>query len=248
MIIRLENVELAYGRGWSLSGIDFSIPEGDFLAIVGPNGSGKSTLLKAMLGIIKPKRGEVKVAPGTRFGYVPQSQHIDEIYPLTALDITLMGRYSLMGPFSRPSSNDRETALECLAHVGMSQFKDRPYRYLSGGQKQRTLIARALACEPRVMILDEPTNDMDIAGEAAIMDLLHHLHDEHGMTVVMVSHLLNVVSGYAKNIALIIGGKIAVGTVVEILSPAALTSAYGTEVSIVESEGRRIVLAGGARC
>ncbi|MEN6521623.1 MAG: metal ABC transporter ATP-binding protein [Armatimonadota bacterium] len=248
MIIRLENVELAYGRGWTLSGIDFSVPEGDFLAIVGPNGSGKSTLLKAMLGIIKPRHGEVKRAPGIRFGYVPQSQHIDEIYPLTALDITLMGRYSLMGPLSRPSRKDRETALGCLSDVGMGHLADQPYRNLSGGQKQRTLIARALACESRVMILDEPTNDMDIAGEAAIMDLLHHLHKEHGMTVVMVSHLLNVVSGYAKNIALIIDGKITVGTVDDILSPVNLATAYGTEVRVADMEGHRIVIAGGTRC
>lgn len=248
MIIRLKNVELAYERGWTLSGIDFSVPEGDFLAIVGPNGSGKSTLLKAMLGIIKPRRGEVERAPDIRFGYVPQSQHIDEIYPLTALDITLMGRYSLMGPFARPSHKDRETALECLSDVGMSHLANQPYRNLSGGQKQRTLIARALACEPRVMILDEPTNDMDIAGEAAIMNLLHHLHDEHRLTVIMVSHLLNVVSGYAKNIALIIDGKITVGTVDEILSPANLTSAYGAEVRVADMEGRRIVLTGGERC
>lgn len=246
MIVQFRDVELAYGRDWSLSGINLMVPEGDFLAIVGQNGSGKTTLLKAILGIVKPRRGAIRRADN-RFGYVPQRQYVDEIYPLSCFDIALMGRYSLMGPLARPSRQDRDVTIQALDHVGMRDAADRPYSNLSGGQKQRVLIARALAAEPQVLVLDEPTNDMDIASEKATMDLIRHFHNEHGLTVVMVSHLLNVVAGYAKSIALINDGRIVTGPSQEILTGENLSSTYGIAVDTAEVGGRWLILPGGAR-
>ncbi|MBI2844824.1 MAG: ABC transporter ATP-binding protein [Armatimonadetes bacterium] len=245
MIVRLTDVELAYGRDWSLSGIDLEIPRGDFLAIVGPNGSGKTTILRAILGIHSPKRGEIWWDKGRRFGYVPQRQYIDEIYPLTAFDVALMGRYSLIGPLSRPSRKDRDVTLESLDHVGVRELADRAYRNLSGGQKQRVLIARALAGEPDVLVLDEPTNDMDISSEASTMRLISHLHEAHKMTVIMVSHLLNVVADYARTIVLLSEGKLITGPAEQVLSTDSLRSVYSEPVDVLHVSGRRVIVAGG---
>lgn len=247
MIAQFQNVTLSYGHNWSISGVNLCINEGDFLAIVGPNGSGKTTLMKAVLGILKPKEGELVRKEGIRFGHVPQRQHIDEIYPLTAYEIALMGRYALMGPLSRPSHKDREMTLKSLEHVGIQELADTPYRNLSGGQRQRVLIARALAGEPNVLMLDEPTNDMDIASESATMNLIYDIHMRNGLTVVMISHMLNVVAGYARTIALLNAGGIVVGPSEQILCATHLSSMYATAVDVAEVSGRRVVLTGGIK-
>ena len=140
-----ENADLGYGRRKILTDLNLVLSEGDFLGIVGPNGTGKTTILKAMLGILKPMSGQVQRNPNARFAYVPQRQFIDEVFPLTVMDVALMGRYPLFGVFSKPKQKDRDFVRKCLEHVGISNLANRPYRELSGGQKQRTLIARALA-------------------------------------------------------------------------------------------------------
>jgi ABC-type Mn2+/Zn2+ transport system ATPase subunit len=198
-----------------------------------------------MLGILKPLSGKVRRNTSARFGYVPQRQFIDEVFPLTALDVALMGRYPMLGVIARPSRRDREIVLECLGHVGIADLASRAYRELSGGQKQRVLIARALAAKPDVMILDEPTNDMDIGSEHAIMELLRRLHDEDGITIVMVSHLLNVVANYAEKLALIDGGLRMVGRTEDVLSSENLSAVYEVPVDVAVHDGRRIVLTGG---
>jgi ABC-type Mn2+/Zn2+ transport system ATPase subunit len=244
-MLAFEHADLGYGKRKVLTDLNLFLGEGDFLGIVGPNGTGKTTILKAMLGILKPTSGQVRRNAAARFGYVPQRQFIDEVYPLTVMDIALMGRYPLLGVFGRPSNRDRDFALECLKHVGIADLAGRLYRELSGGQKQRTLIARALALEPRVLILDEPTNDMDIASEHAIMELLRHFHDKDSMTIVMVSHLLNVVVNYAKKLALIDSGLRMVGSMEEVLTSESLSDIYGAPVHVVAFGDKKVVLTGG---
>jgi ABC-type cobalamin/Fe3+-siderophores transport system ATPase subunit len=136
--------------------------------------------------------------------------------------------------------------LECLQHVGIADLAGRSYRELSGGQKQRTLIARALAAEPQVLILDEPTNDMDIASEHAIMELLKQFHDEDNMTIAMVSHLLNVVANYAAKLALIDGGLRLMGSTQDVLSSENLSKIYEARVEVVACGDRSIILTGGS--
>src|SRR5437588_2416737 len=201
-LIVFEKVDLGYGRNVVLRDIHFDIEQGDFLGIVGPNGAGKTTLLKAILGLLKPLSGQVFVsAGGLRIGYVPQRESVDTLFPLTVMDIVLMGRYTRLGPFGRPGRDDKERAMEALRSVGITDLANRSYPNLSGGQKQRALIARALVGNPNLLILDEPTNGMDLASERAIMELVRMLHDEDRITVLMVSHLLHTVVNYAKRIA-----------------------------------------------
>lgn len=243
-LLIFEHVNLGYGKRTVLSDLNLVLHDDDFLGIVGPNGVGKTTILKAMLGILKPLSGRVWKAPNIRLGYVPQRQYIDEAYPLTALEVALMGRYPLLGIFGRPSRKDRGFVLECLGHAGIADLADRPYRELSGGQKQRTLIARALATQPKALILDEPTNDMDIGSEHAIMELLKQLHNENGVSIVIVSHLLNVIVNYAERFALIDEGLRMVGSTGEVLSSQNLTGIYNVPVEVAEYKGRKVIMMG----
>src|SRR5437870_12918214 len=143
-LIVFENADLGYGRQRVLQGVNFDVIPGDFLGIVGPNGAGKTTMLKAILGLLKPISGRVTVtSEGLRIGYVPQRESVDTLFPLTVMDIVLMGRYTRLGPFGRPGTADKEFAMRALDHVGITKLAGRPYPNLSGGQKQRALIARA---------------------------------------------------------------------------------------------------------
>jgi len=244
-MLAFEHANLGYGKRTILADLNLVLNEGDFLGIVGPNGTGKTTILKAMLGILKPMSGQVRRSAAVRFGYVPQRQFIDEVFPLTVMEVALMGRYPLMGVFRRPSRQDRDFVAECLGHVGIADLASRTYRELSGGQKQRTLIARALAGQPQVLILDEPTNDMDIGSEHAIMELLKRFHDKDSITVVMVSHLLNVVVNYARTLALIDGGLRMVGSTQDILSSKNLSEIYEVTVEVAICGDKKVVLTGG---
>jgi ABC-type Mn2+/Zn2+ transport system ATPase subunit len=244
-IVAFEHADLGYGKLKVLADLNLVLTSGDFLGIVGPNGAGKTTILKAMLGILKPIDGRVRRDAAVRFGYVPQRQFIDETYPLTALEVALMGRYRRLGVFARPGAGDRRLVRQCMDHAGIADLADRPYRELSGGQKQRTLIARALAAEPQALILDEPTNDMDIGSEHAIMELLDHFHAEEGITVVMVSHLLNVVVNYAHHLCIIDGGVRVVGRTEDVLSAEHLSEVYGVPVEVAIHRGQRVVIVRG---
>ena len=245
-LVVFEHVDLGYGSRRILADTNLTLSAGDHLAIVGPNGSGKTTLLKGLLGLIKPMGGHIRRKADLRFGYVPQRQFVDEVYPFTAAEIALMGRYPLMGVFSRPSRRDKELVMSALTHVGIADLADKSYRELSGGQKQRVLIARALAARTDVLVLDEPTNDMDIASEHAIMELVKHLTEVDGITVVMVSHLLNVVANYARSLVILDGGMQAAGPVEEVLTSEKLSEIYGVPVAVDVCAGRRVVVTGGS--
>ena len=246
-LVVFTDVDLGYGRRRVLTDLNLVLSAGDHLAIVGPNGSGKTTLLKGMLGILRPMKGQVRRNPQVHFGYVPQRQYVDEVYPFTALEIAMMGRYPMLGVFARPSRGDRQFVLQCLDHVGIADLAKQAYRELSGGQKQRILIARALAGQPGVLVLDEPTNDMDLGSEHAMMELVKHLRTVDGITVVMVSHLLNVVANYAESLVILNDGSRVVGRTEEVLSSDNLTGMYGIPVEVSVCAGQRVVVAGGNR-
>ncbi|HET6371042.1 MAG TPA: metal ABC transporter ATP-binding protein [Nitrospiria bacterium] len=203
MQISAKDLVIGYRRNRILSDINLSIEKGDFWGVVGPNGAGKTTLIKTLLGIIRPLSGVVERAPGVRFGYVPQRGVIDDIFPVTVRDVVLMGRYPFLGVPGRIQKRDRDLAGHYLEKVGMLPHAEKPYRALSGGQKQRTLIARALAGEPDILVLDEPTDGMDIAGESTIMQLLLDLHQEARLTLVMITHILNLIANYAHKLIII---------------------------------------------
>ncbi len=231
-LVRFQGVHLGYGRQVVLEGIHLEICAGDFFGLVGPNGSGKTTLLRCLLGILKPLSGRVSRAARLRIGYVPQREMLDALFPLTALDIVLMGRYPRVGPFRSLQRADREVALHCLNQVGMADWAHRLYRELSGGQRQRVLIARALAVEPHLLVLDEPTNGLDLPTEAAILDLIERLHRQEGLTIVLVSHVLNVVARYATRLGVLLDGKLLTGEAEELLQEQVLQQVYGVPVCV----------------
>ncbi|MBI3770636.1 MAG: metal ABC transporter ATP-binding protein [Deltaproteobacteria bacterium] len=246
--IEFDHVTLGYGRRTVLRDVELSVAAGDFLGIVGPNGAGKTTLLKALLGTLTPIRGTIRIPErGLVFGYVPQRQAVDETFPLTVREMILMGRFARIGLFRRPRREDHAFVVEAAEHVAIADLLDRRYRTLSGGQKQRTLIARALAAQPTILVLDEPTNGMDLPAENAIMELVRRLHVADRLTVVMVSHLLNVVASYVARLAIVGGGRLEVGPVATMLTGERLTALYGTPVRVHHVDGAAVVLAGGAR-
>jgi ABC-type Mn2+/Zn2+ transport system ATPase subunit len=242
-LVSFRDATLGYGQTPVLRGINLDILENDFLGIVGPNGSGKTTILRTFLGSLKPLAGSVTIAPGLRFGYVPQRDVVDTLFPLQVLDVVMMGRYDRIGLGRRPKSTDRDLARSALDRVGIVHLADRPLTSLSGGQRQRTLIARALVGEPNVLVLDEPTNGMDLVATTQILGLVRDLHERTGITVVMVSHALNEVANYVERIALVHEGGYVVGAVEEVMTQQSLSAMYGIPVEVSSFEGHRIVLA-----
>jgi zinc transport system ATP-binding protein len=242
-LVSFDRATLGYGRRAVLADLTFDIPTGDFLGLVGPNGAGKTTILRAILGTHGPLEGSVRVAPGVRFGYVPQRDSVDYRFPLRVEDVVLMGRYDRIGLVRRPARADRERARAALDHVGIAHLADRQLGALSGGQKQRALIARALVGEPSLLILDEPTTGMDLVSTTQILDLVRELHDSDGLTVLMVSHALVEVANYVERIALVVPRGFRIGTVSEILTEETLTTMYGIPVEVDDCNGHRIVMA-----
>lgn len=248
-LVALEGASVGYGRRPLLTGMDLSVAPGDFLAVVGPNGGGKTTTLLALLGGIPLLDGRIVRRRELRVGYVPQRDHVDTIWPFTAGEVALMGRVPAIGPWRRPGRADRDAVARAMKQVGVDHLAGRRYGELSGGQRQRTLIARALAAEPELLALDEPTNGMDPAAELATMDLLAELHDGSGLAIVMVSHRLEAVANYARTLAFVDKDQalFRVGSLEEMLRPDALAALYGRAVAVREEGGRRFVYPTSAR-
>jgi ABC-type Mn2+/Zn2+ transport system ATPase subunit len=242
-LVAFHRATLGYGRRAVLTGLTFDIPEGDFLGLVGPNGAGKTTILRAILGTLTPSAGSVVVAPGLRFGYVPQRDAVEYNFPLKVVDVVMMGRYDRIGLGRRPTAADRKRALEALEHVGIADLADRGINALSGGQKQRMLIARALVGEPNILVLDEPTNGMDLVATTQILGLVRQLHEDDRLTVLMVSHALNEVANYVERIALVLEGAFRIGRADEIMTEETLSEMYGIPVDVESVNGHRIVVA-----
>ncbi len=203
-VVTFRDVSFTYGRGSEvLRNVSLTIREHESACIIGPNGGGKTTVLKLLLGLLQPDTGEIRVfgeAPRKarmRIGYMPQILHFDPRFPITALEIVLMGRLDRrrFGPFRR---QDRLAARDALGEVGLDGLAGRPFGSLSGGQRQRVLIARALACDPSMLLLDEPTANIDQTVEERFFETLERFRER--MTIVMVSHDLGVVSAMADNV------------------------------------------------
>lgn len=204
LAIEMKNVYVSLGRISVLQDIDLSVPAGDFLGIIGPNGGGKSTLLKTILGLISPDQGRVKVfghevKKGRKYmGYVPQYAHFDRDFPISVKEVVSLGRLGKQKGF-KYSAADKNIVEEVLHKVEMFALRDRQIGELSGGERQRVLVARALASQPKILLLDEPTASVDEKFEADFYELLKDLNEE--MTIILVSHDISAISRYVKNIA-----------------------------------------------
>jgi ABC-type Mn2+/Zn2+ transport system ATPase subunit len=241
-LLRFENVALGYGSRRILNDLNFPVAAGDYLAIVGSNGAGKTTLLRGLLGTLKPIQGRVKRADDLHLGYVPQLSTLDEIFPLSVYDVVLMGRFGRIGAGRRAGAADTARVREAMDETGIVDLEKHLFRELSGGQKQRALIARALANDPDVLVLDEHTNDLDIATERSIMALIDRLHHERHLAVVMVSHSINVVAGHARTVGIIKDGRCEFAPAETVLDEKYLENIYGVPLRVIEVEGRRVVV------
>lgn len=221
-LISFHDVTLGYGGTPILEGLALDVRLGDCLALLGPNGCGKSTILKAMAGIVPPIRGVVhRSIDGrpVRFGYVPQQETLDLVFPMTAAEVVEMGTYGRLSPGRRAGRAERERALRCLAQVGAADLCGRLFHALSGGQKQRVLVARALAAEPDMLLLDEPLSGIDAPTATAILMLLGGLNREQELTILLVTHHLGMVREVVREAIWVHAGKLLRGPAATMLAP-----------------------------
>lgn len=254
VVIRFSNATIAYQRRTALTDINLEIYQGEFLGIIGPNGSGKTTLLKSILGLVRPSRGTVQIFDcachklrchhKARIGYIPQKGHIDYNFPVTVRETVMMGRYSSLGLFRRPSHADREMVKSALEKVEMDVYTDAPFGHLSGGQQQRVLIARALVQQPEVLLMDEPTTGIDTPTQYSMLKLISNLQKNLKLTVLLVTHDINMITPYADRMALIHTQLYAIGTPAEVLNEKVLSDVYGKQVVVATRGGGTYVIVG----
>jgi len=236
--IEVHDLTVAYRTQPVLWDVDVTLPEGRLIAIVGPNGAGKSTLLKTILGLVRPITGWVEIfgAPYEKrrswVGYVPQRESVDWDFPTSALDVVTMGLYGRIGWLRRPSRAHREIALDCLEKVGIRDLAGRQISQLSGGQQQRVFLARALAQDARLYLMDEPFAGVDATTERAILALLKELRAT-GRTVVAVHHDLQTVADYFDHVVLLNLRLVAAGPVAETFTSENLQRTYGGKLTVL---------------
>ena len=240
--LSIRGLTVSYGEKPAVFSVDVSFRPGQMTAIVGPNGAGKSTLLKAALGIIRPLSGQVTSLgrplndQRARIAYVPQRASVDWDFPARVLDVVMMGLTRELGLLGRVRASHRTRAMACLDRVGMAGFAHRQIGQLSGGQQQRVFLARALAQEADLYLLDEPFAGVDAATEKAIIAVLHGLRAE-GKTVIAVHHDLATVAEYFDRVFLINTTAIAEGPVAEVFTPDHLQTAYGGRLALAQMGG-----------
>ena len=235
-LIKLENVSFSYGGATVLQDIDLSIEKGEFIGLVGPNAGGKSTLLKLILGLFKPSRGRVSLfeksptAGRTRIGYCPQYTQFSRNYPITVEEVVLLGRLGKTRVLGGYTKEDREIARSAMESTEVDDIRSANISDLSGGQLQRVLIARALACEPEVLILDEPTANIDHRVEVDIFELLKQFNQQ--MTIIVVSHDIGFISEYVTRVACL--NRTLVCHKTSELTGESIEHLYGSHVSMID--------------
>ncbi|MDF1706510.1 MAG: metal ABC transporter ATP-binding protein [Paracoccaceae bacterium] len=240
--LQVGGLTVAYGEKPVVFSVDMSVAQGTMTAIVGPNGAGKSTLLKAVLGLVKPLSGEVRLfglplsRARDRVAYVPQRASVDWDFPARVIDVVLMGLHRELGLLRRVRPAHLDRARACLARVGMEDFANRQIGQLSGGQQQRVFLARALAQSADLYLLDEPFAGVDAATEKAIIAVLKDLRAE-GRTIVAVHHDLSTIRAYFEHMFLINMRAIAAGPVAEVFTAANLQRAYGGRLGEAQVAG-----------
>jgi len=244
-MLYFSNVSAGYNNLEILKDVSFRIEKGDFTGIIGPNGSGKTTLLRTATKLIKPSKGEVFIEGknlekvplkelATVMACVPQDTAF--MFPFRVIDVVLMGRIPYIKRFGTESPKDLKIALEALEFVGGLDLKDRFIDELSGGERQRVIIAKALAQQPRILFLDEPTTHLDINHQVQIFELLRKLNKDAGLTIVAVLHDLNLASDYCDKLILLSGGMIkSKGAPSEVLDYKIIEEAYKTVVIVKEN-------------
>jgi len=245
-IIHFEHASFGFPGVVALKDITLAIAEGEFIGVIGPNGSGKTTLCRAILGLLHPLEGslqifdcaceELRCHHRASIGYLPQKGSLDKHFPITVMEAVMMGRYGALGLLRRPGAADRRLVLEALGQVGMADHRDTALGELSGGQQQRVFIARALAQQPRVLLLDEPTTGIDITTQHSVLDLIKRLHRDLGLTVVFITHDINMIRPHVDRLVLLKTRLYAAGRPEEVLKPDVLSQVYGKELVITDRD------------
>lgn len=236
--LETHDLSVSYRGKPVLHGVDVEIPYASLTGIMGPNGAGKSTLLKAVMDVVKPDTGWVQLLGKPlnrvlgRIGYVPQRESVDWDFPVTVFDVALMGTYARLGWFGRPGKAEKARAMEALEQTGMTDLAKRQIGELSGGQQQRTFLARALAQQAEVYLMDEPFAGVDVATEHTIIGLLSSLRDS-GKTVIVVHHDLQTAPKYFDRLLLLNGHVIAHGPTGEVFVPEILNQTYGGKLTML---------------
>ena len=235
----LDGVTAAYDRDPVVRGVTGRLPVGGSLALIGPNGAGKSTLIKAILGLVPVVAGTVEVLGTTPqrargdVAYVPQADVLDRDFPVSVLQVVLMGRYRRIGWVRRPNATHRRVAMDALAEVGLAERAHERFGVLSGGQRQRVLLARAVAQEAKLLLLDEPFNGVDATTTDALLHVLARLRST-GVAVVMSTHDLSVAHLACDDACLLNGDQVAFAAIVEALTADHLKATYGTSALLVD--------------
>jgi manganese/zinc/iron transport system ATP- binding protein len=244
-VLDVHDMTVAYQRRPVLWDVDVTIEGPGLVGIVGPNGAGKSTFLKAVLGLLPMVSGRVQVLGESiervrgRIGYVPQRESVDWDFPIRVMDVVLMGTYGRLGWFRRPGAPERERARLCLERVGLAGLGNQQIGQLSGGQQQRTFLARALAQDADLYVMDEPMAGVDAATESIIFQLLRELRSQ-GKTVLVVHHDLRTVARYFDQVILLNTRLIAAGATERAFTSDNLRKTYGARLSILEAAGEAI--------
>lgn len=235
----LEDVCVSYNGQLVLEHLTFRVPHGARLAVVGPNGAGKTTLFKALVGLLPLQSGQIFIH-GQPLGhhqdcvaYIPQREEVDWRFPVTVHDVVMMGRFGRRGWLRRPTPEDREVVAHSLERLGITRLANRPIGELSGGQQQRAFLARALAQDPHILLMDEPFTGVDVAAQEATLTLLEHLQ-ERQVTVMVSTHDLNLASERFEQVLLLNRRVIAFGSPGQVFTPAHLSQAFGSHVLFLE--------------
>ncbi len=236
--LSIHDMTVAYHRKPVLWDVDLDFPEGKLIGVIGPNGAGKSTLLKASLGLVPSASGRVTIygKPYAKqrhlVGYVPQRESVDWDFPVNALDVVTMGRYRRVGWCLPVGRQHRHAAMEALEKVGMANYAKRQISQLSGGQQQRVFLARALAQDSKLYLMDEPFAGVDVATEKAIVSLLHELR-EQGRTVIVIHHDLQTVPAYFDYVVMLNMRIVAHGSVADVFTEDNLRKTYGGKLTLL---------------
>lgn len=239
-ILRVENLSVTYEGGIALENVSFELQSGERLAVVGPNGAGKSTLFKVIAGLIKPNSGKVSVfgeAPSGHIciSYLPQHNHVDWNFPVTVHDVVMMGRTGKIGLLRWATDSDREIARNALRTVGLSDFAKRQISQLSGGQQQRMFIARALAQEADLMLMDEPVTGLDTPSQEELFNVLDSLKQEQ-VTVMFALHDLKLAATSFDRVILLNHRLIGIGKPSVVLTKERLNDAYGDKIQLLATD------------
>jgi len=245
-ILDIQKLSVVYGTLPVLEQLTFHLHPGERVAVVGPNGAGKSTLFKVIAGVLIPSSGQVQVygsIPGKHvcIAYIPQRTQVDWHFPVNVSDVVMMGRAAKMKPFSWPSRGDYQAVNRALDIVEMRSLADRQISELSGGQQQRMFIARALAQEAELILMDEPLSGLDNPAQDSVLSILETLHQK-GVTVMVATHDLDQASRYFDRILLLNHRIIGFGTPKEVLTTERLLHAFGGRLKIVDANGDTVTL------